>query len=428
MQAFIMAGGKGTRLFSLTNDEIPKPMIKIDGKPLLQRTIENLKSYGIDEIYISVSHLADKITSYFGNGKDFGVKIEYIYEEMPLGSAGALYYLKDKMIDDFVVVSGDVLFEVDLDKMIKFHKSHFALATLFTHPNLHPYDSDLVKSKDDVVIGFDYKDNQRDYFYKNNVNAGLYIFNSKVLQSLSAPKKMNMEKDFITSLISSGKVFDYKSTEYIKDIGTPERFELAKIDLKNDILSKKCLKNKQKAVFIDRDGVINKYKGFIKSADDIELIQGTVEAFRLLNQSEYLGIIVSNQPVIARGECSFEQVEEMFDKIQTLLGQSGVYVDGIYYCPHHPHKGYEGEVKELKIECDCRKPNIGMLLSAQKDFNLDLSQCFMIGDANSDIQTGINAGIPQIRVKSDLKEENVIKSTYTADDLLQAIKIILKKD
>ena len=251
------------------------------------------------------------IINYFGDGSKFGVKIEYIIEKEPLGSGGSLFFLKGKVEGDFVVCSGDVLFDIDISKMLEFHLKNNSIITLFTHPNLHPFDSDLVETdKDGRVIKFDSKNNIRDYYYKNNVNAGFFIVNEKALEYFKEVKKVNMEHDFIQTLILEGKrVFGYKSPEYIKDVGTVERFKNAEKDIDNLIVQKKCLKNKQKAIFIDRDGVINKYKGFIKTANEIELVDKVIDAIKLINKSEYLAIIVSNQPVIARGDSTFAQVD-----------------------------------------------------------------------------------------------------------------------
>ena len=113
---------------------------------------------------------------------------------------------------------------------------------------------------------------------------------------------------------------------------------------------------------------------------------------RRINESGYLAIVVTNQPVIARGEVSLNELREIHNKLETLLGLQGAYVDGIYFCPHHPHKGYEGERPEYKIECNCRKPKPGMLLQAAQDFHIDLSQSWMIGDGENDIKAGIAAG------------------------------------
>lgn len=122
------------------------------------------------------------------------------------------------------------------------------------------------------------------------------------------------------------------------------------------------------------------------------MIDGVAEAIRKINESGYLAIVVTNQPVIARGEVSFEELEEIHNKMETLLGKEGAYLDAIYYCPHHPRKGYEGERPELKIDCDCRKPKPRMLLKAAADFNIDLSRSWMVGDGENDIKAGVNAG------------------------------------
>ena len=110
---------------------------------------------------------------------------------------------------------------------------------------------------------------------------------------------------------------------------------------------------------------------------------------------------MTNQPVIARGEVTFDELKNIHNKMETLLGNDGAYLDGIYYCPHHPHKGYEGEIPELKIDCDCRKPKPGMLLQASKDFNIDLNESWMIGDSDNDILAGENAGCKTARVTDE---------------------------
>jgi len=116
--AVIMAGGKGSRLLSITNDEIPKPMVPVDGKPLLEYQVEKLKSYGVKKIIMIVGHLGEKISGHFQDGRAFGVDIDYIFEKEPLGTAGAFYYLKDKIdAKDFLLIFGDVFFDIDFDRM-----------------------------------------------------------------------------------------------------------------------------------------------------------------------------------------------------------------------------------------------------------------------------------------------------------------------
>lgn len=419
MKVVIMAGGKGTRISSVASD-IPKPMIKIEGIPVLEREIECLKEQGFDDLLITVSHLGKIIMDYFGDGsgnspvtgQPFGVHIEYYFENEPLGNAGALFKIKDKLTEDFLLLNADAMFDVDFSRFVEYHKQHGGLVTLFTHPNSHPYDSGLIiADKNGAVEKWLAKEDERPLYYRNRVNAGLHVINPEIfaLSGIDAEVvgkiggdgksvKVDLDRQLLKPLAGTGKMFCYDSPEYVKDMGTPDRYYSVCADYREGRVTGKNLKNKQKAIFLDRDGTINKYVGFLRNIDDFELIDGVAEAIRKINESGYLAIVVTNQPVIARGEVSFDELEEIHNKMETLLGKEGAYLDAIYYCPHHPHKGYEGERPELKIDCDCRKPKPGMLLKAAEDFNIDLSQSWMIGDGQNDVVAGINAGCKTVLI------------------------------
>lgn len=409
MKTVIMAGGKGTRISSVASD-IPKPMIQVEGKPVLEHEIECLREQGFDDIIITVSHLGNIIMDYFGDGsaispvtgKTFGVHIEYYFEEQPLGNAGALFQIKDKLDSDFLLLNADAMFDVDFNRFVDFHKSHGGLVTLFTHPNSHPYDSGvIIADEHGAVERWLTKEDDRPKYYRNCINAGLHVISPKILETEIMTSKVDLDRQLLKPLAGTGKMFCYNSPEYVKDMGTPDRYYSVCEDFKAGRVKGKNLVNKQKAVFLDRDGTINKYIGFLRDIDDFELIDGVASAIKAINASGYLAIVVTNQPVIARGEVSFEELQEIHNKMETLLGEQGAYVDAIYYCPHHPHKGYEGERPELKIECDCRKPKPGMLLQAAKDFNIDLEHSWMIGDGENDIAAGKNAGCHTALIATD---------------------------
>lgn len=409
MKTVIMAGGKGTRISSVASD-IPKPMIQVEGKPVLEHEIECLREQGFDDIIITVSHLGNIIMDYFGDGsaispvtgKTFGVHIEYYFEEQPLGNAGALFQIKDKLDSDFLLLNADAMFDVDFNRFVDFHKSHGGLVTLFTHPNSHPYDSGvIIADEHGAVERWLTKEDDRPKYYRNCINAGLHVISPKILETEIMTSKVDLDRQLLKPLAGTGKMFCYNSPEYVKDMGTPDRYYSVCEDFKEGRVKGKNLVNKQKAVFLDRDGTINKYIGFLRDLDDFELIDGVASAIKAINVSGYLAIVVTNQPVIARGEVSFEELQEIHNKMETLLGEQGAYVDAIYYCPHHPHKGYEGERPELKIECDCRKPKPGMLLQAAKDFNIDLEHSWMIGDGENDIAAGKNAGCHTALIATD---------------------------
>lgn len=403
MKVVIMAGGRGTRIAELFPD-IPKPLIPVDGMTILEREIRSLASQGFKDIILTVGYLADKIIAYFGDGNRLGVKIDYFVEKTPLGNAGALFQLKDKIGNEpFFLLNADAAFDVDFNRMLDFHKNHGGFVTLFTHPNSHPYDSGLIIADNEGnVEKWLSKEDERPQWYNNRVNAGLHVIDPKILefslQNLEIDPttgfpmgKVDLDRQILKPLCGTGKMYCYDSPEYVKDMGTPERFHQVEADYKNGVVQAKNLHNKQKAIFLDRDGTINKYVGFLRNIDDFELIEGVSEAIKKINQSGYLAIVVTNQPVIARGEVTWDELHEIHKKMETLLGKDGAYIDGVYICPHHPDKGFEGERPEYKIDCYCRKPKPGLLLQAANDFNIDLSQSIMIGDSLIDEEAGLNA-------------------------------------
>lgn len=323
-----MAGGRGTRIAELFPN-IPKPLIPVAGMPILEREIRSLCAQGFKDIILTVGYLADKIIAYFGDGSQFGAKIDYFVEEAPLGNAGALFRLREKIGDEpFLLLNADAAFDVDFNRMVAFHKNHGGLVTLFTHPNSHPYDSGLIiADKNGCVEKWLAKEDERPQWYDNRVNAGLHVIDPKALdislKSLEINKesgfpqgKVDLDRQILKPLCGSNLMSCYDSPEYVKDMGTPERFHQVEADYKNGVVQAKNLTNKQKAIFLDRDGTINKYVGFLRNIEDFELIEGVAEAIKLINQSGYLAIVVTNQPVIARGEITWEELNEVHKKWQ----------------------------------------------------------------------------------------------------------------
>lgn len=433
MKVVIMAGGRGTRISELFPN-IPKPLIPIDGVPVLEREIISLRDQGFTEIILTVSHMAEKIEKYFGDSSKLGVKIDYFVEETPFGNAGALVKMRadGRLAGDFLLLNADSIFDVDFNRFVDYHKKKGGLVTLFTHPNSHPYDSGLIiADKDGRVERWLTKEDPRPQWYKNRVNAGLHVINARVLDELvkdadrigtvdeSSGKivKIDLDRQILKPLCGSGRMFCYDSPEYVKDMGTPERYRQVCVDFKSGVITAENLKNKQKAIFLDRDGTINKYVGFLRNIDDFELLPGVTEAIRKINSSGYLAVVVTNQPVIARGEVTFEQLDEIHNKMETLLGQEGAYLDAIYFCPHHPDKGFEGEIPELKIDCDCRKPKPGMLFRAAEDFNIDMNSSWMVGDGRIDIKAGQNAGCRTALIgEEDYGQDMSVKSLLDFTD------------
>lgn len=428
----LQAGGMGTRLYPITHDEIPKSMVRLNGKALMQWQIEELVRSGFKEIIIIVGHLGEQIKEYFKDGSRFGVRISYISEDRQLGSAGALFYLKDKLrTESFILILGDVMFSMDWERLAEFHEAHGGLATLTAHPNSHPHDSDLLlMDSNGVVSGIALKGNERTYWYSNCVNAGIYILSQKLLNDMTVPKKLDLEKDVLMPLFAGGEIYAYRTPEYIKDVGTPERFRQACMEQAAGIWDSKCLRKKQKCIFLDRDGTVNKYKGLIADEELFELEEGVAEAVRRINESGYLAIVVTNQPVVARGMCTEETVRRIHMKMETLLGKHGAYLDDIVFCPHHPDRGYPEENPVYKIKCRCRKPDVGMIELMAEKYNIDLHNSWMVGDSTVDMQTAKNAGLRSVLLNTGQAGRDGrydVSADEFADSLMQAVDIILGK-
>lgn len=426
--AVILAGGKGTRLAGVRTD-IPKPMMPILGKPLLQYQVELLKEHGITKIWMIVGHLHEQIVTHFGNGQQFGVDIQYFIEDRPLGTTGGIKALEAELQETFIVLYGDVLMEMDLSRLVQFHQEKKADATLVVHPNDHPYDSDLLDvNEQDQVVAFYAKPHPEGLVYRNLVNAACYVFEPCILKDLEVGVKADFGKDIFPDLYQKRKVFAYNTPEYLKDMGTPDRLSKVEAALKEGKVHQRNLNNLQKAIFLDRDGVINIDTDLIHRPEDFELYPYAASSIRKINKMGYLAVVVTNQSVIARGLCTVEELGEIHKKMETELGKQGAYVEAVYYCPHHPHGGYDGEVKEYKVDCSCRKPKPGMLLDAAKRFHIDLTQSYLVGDSPRDIEAGKAAGVTTIRVKTGhgLKPHTASPDFYV-DSLVEAVELIESK-
>lgn len=427
MKVVIMAGGKGTRISSVAAD-IPKPMIHIADRPVLEHQILHLKEQGLTDITLITGHLGNVIRDYFGNGSKWGVSITCYQEEEPLGTAGALYYFKDVLKEDFLLMNGDIMADIDFSRLIRFHRERGAQATLFTHPNHHPYDSALiVADKEGKVTRWIHKEEQRTR-YKNRVNAGIHILSPILLENIKKPEKLDLDRDILKPLVKQGVVYAYDSPEYVKDMGTPERYQMVCEDYEKGKIAARNLSREQKAIFLDRDGTLNKYIGFLTKPEQLQLLDGVAEAVKRINESGYLAIVVTNQPVVARGDCSIEELEEIHNQLETELGNKGAYVDDIFFCPHHPDKGFEGERPEYKIDCECRKPKPGMLQKAAEKYHIDLKNSYMVGDSIRDVQAGQAAGCHAVFVgeEDDLSKHETAQDVKIYPDLLSFVKEKIK--
>jgi mannose-1-phosphate guanylyltransferase / phosphomannomutase len=392
MKCVIIAGGKGTRL-GLSN--LPKPMALVGGVPVIEHQVRLACRYGYREIIVLAGYLSQVIVRYLGDGSRFGVRIDYLVENQPLGTGGALRTLAGRISNDFLVFNGDVFVDMNLRALETFHRSAPADGTLVVHPNGHPYDSDLVEMDAERRIrAFHPKPRSGERDYRNLVNAGLYVLSPAVLELIPSDRPSDLGRDVFPALLASGRVLRaYSTPEYLKDMGTPDRLASVDADYRAGKPGRRNLEMPQKCIFLDRDGVINTETGGVLRPDSFHLTPEIVPALRRINAGDFLAVVVTNQPFIAKGQLTEEGLEAIHARMDSLLGAEGVYVDALYYCPHHPERGWPGEVPELKIDCSCRKPKPGMILRAAEELHIDLSVSCIIGDHVRDVRAGKKAGL-----------------------------------
>ena len=429
----ILAGGFGTRM-SKDFPGIPKPMIPVIGIPILEHQINECKRYGFTKICLSLHFEAEKIKNYFGDGVSFGVEINYIIENIPLGTGGALLQAIEVLSSNFLVLYADVYSDINLNKLFNFHIKNVPAATVVAHPNNHPYDSDLlVLDNNNQVLEIRSHPHNLNTFCGNMVNAALYVFNRSLIKKNKLKvKKFDIAQDLIPNIISLGmQVKAYVTIEYIKDMGSPERLKRVEQDIESNVPNSRSLRQQRNCIFFDRDGTLNKEVDHLNSADDLELLPGVSNAIAKVNSSKYIAICVTNQPVIARGDLTEHGLKKIMSKLDFELGIEGAYLDDFYYCPHHPDSGFEGEIIDLKINCKCRKPKSGMFISAAKNHNINLSKSWVIGDRTADILSAKKIGARSILVSTGAAgadEKYMARPHVHVDGILEAVDFILNED
>lgn len=401
-QAVILAGGMGTRLRERWGD-LPKPLVPIGGEPLLGHLLALCRRHGFDRVLLLLGHGADRIREYCGDGSRWGVEVECAVEGGPMGTAGAVVGAWDQLEERFLVLYGDTMASVDLDRVWRAHAEGGRVATLLVHPNDHPLDSDLVET-DAMwrIVAFHSRPHPAGRDFQNLVNAGLYVVEKGVLGAWrGANGILDFGRDVFPALVQRGEaVRGYPSPEYIKDIGTPERYERVCAEYAAGVVERGTLAVVQRAVFLDRDGTLNEEIDGVYEPDRLRLLPGAAAAVRELNHRGWRAVVVTNQPAIAKGFCTAEDVRRVHRRLEMLLGREQAYVDRIYMCPHHPERGFAGERPELKIDCQCRKPRPGLLRQAAAELNLDLAGSWLVGDSTVDAAAARAAGVGCVLVRT----------------------------
>lgn len=370
-QAVILAGGRGTRLVPFT-DTNPKPMYEVGGLPFLEHLIIQVKSFGIDDIVILVGYLSEKIIRYFGDGSKWRIKITYSYSpvECETGVRIRNAYLEGKIEDEFLLMYCDNYCPVNYRKLVREYRQNKALLQLTVYRNSDGYTKNNIQlNSDGMVEKYDKYRKEKDL---TMVDIGYAIINSVVIQWLTEDN-VNFESVIYPLIVSKRKAFATISESRYYSVGDWKRLDLTKQFFSGE-----------KYIFLDRDGTINVRPPkacYIEKPEDFVWLPGAKEAISELKQNGYKIILISNQPGIARGNLTENALTEIHEKMQEDLRETGAEIDAIYYCPHNWDE-----------ECECRKPKAGLFFKAQRDFSIDLTKCWMLGDDERDMHAGGDAG------------------------------------
>ena len=394
----IIAGGKGTRL-KKSIGEVPKSLAKIKNKTLLEYQLDELKKQGFLNIHLCLGVGHKEIIKLINKKYANHFNISYTIEDTPIGTYGALYNAKDFLEDKIFVLFGDIVFNFNIENGFKNFKSDVLLVTRYTD---HPKDSDIVVEDKNNFKEFK-RHNELNYPYKPLGNTALFFIRKKKLFEPTL-KESDIFKDYLTNNLSLLNIKTVLSTNYIKDVGTTKRYKEAQKDINIK------LQEKENVFFIDRDEALIKDAGKNNNWRELEFKDSALKFISFLQKNNSILILLTNQPGIAKGFCSNEDVERFHSHMQHLLIENKLKpLEAIYFCPHHPDSGFKGEVKDLKIICKCRKPKKGMIEKAIKELNIKNKNFFFIGDTSLDHKVANKYNSKSFIVESKFSEKEYFK-------------------
>ena len=367
IDAVVLVGGKGSRLGNLTKNT-PKPLLKINNQIFLDTIIAKLIKYKFNKIYLLCSFKKEKFFRLYNNKIIHNSKIMCIDEGNPKGTGGALYKLKNIVKRDFLLINGDTYFDIDISKLLenKFKDNICTIALTSNKKYKKNIKINNIKININNQIQFS-KD------FSSLMNGGIYFFKKKIFKFI-IKKKCSLENDILKNLIIKKKIHGIVFKEKFVDIGSHKMIKFLK---KNKDFFK------QKAIFLDRDGVINRLKknDYIKKYSEFNFLPGVIDGIKYINKKNYLVIIITNQACIGKSIISEKTLNSIHDKMKKhLKSKKNAHIDDIYYSPYYK---YSNNSKYRKNEFD-RKPNPGMLIKAIKKWNVNTKKSLFLGDSVTD--------------------------------------------
>jgi D,D-heptose 1,7-bisphosphate phosphatase len=364
IDAVILAGGRGSRIKNITN-KIPKPLIKFNKIPILSFILQHLCKYNFNKIFILTSYKSNKIFNKYHKKKFNLIKVECIKEKKRLGTWGAVFNLKKKLQNKFIVVNGDTIFNNKLENLLKFKLNKEKMAMFIS--NNHSYK----ENKKLKNIKLDKKNN---IIFSNTskfINAGQYYISKKIFKDKYA-NKQSIEDHIIPELIAKKKIKGTIENKRVIDIGTK----------KNLVYAKKNIPaiTKKPAVFFDRDGVINYNYGYVFKWKNFKFRPGIIKALKYLSKKKIYIFIVTNQAGIAKGLYKEKDFYILHKKIKNYLLNKGIFINEVKFSPYHPN----AIIKKYKKKSDFRKPGNLMIEELFSEWNIIRKKSFMIGDSSTD--------------------------------------------
>ena len=373
----ILVGGRVKRLGEITN-HTPKPLVKIKNKKFLDILFSKFIKYNFKKIFLVCSYKKDKFFKLYHKKKIHNSEIICIDEGAPKDTGGGLYKLRKLVKGSFFLINGDSFFDIDLNILfnLKLEKNVIACMAITKNKGYKKNDkmNNLIIDKKNYVK---YSKKKSSY-----MNGGIYFFKKKIFNYIKN-EKISLEKNILNQLILKRKIKGIFSKQYFIDMGTIKKLKLLKINA--NIL-------KQKAVFLDRDGVINKLNlnGYIKDYKEFIFLPGVVEGIKFLNKNDYLIIVITNQACVGKNIINEKELNAIHFKMQNYLKKKNKsYVDDIFYSPYYK---YSNNSKYRLNKFD-RKPNPGMILKAVNKWNINLKKSFFIGDQITDFKAAKKAGL-----------------------------------
>jgi D,D-heptose 1,7-bisphosphate phosphatase len=370
----ILAGGLGSRLGSLTK-KFPKPLIKINNNYFLDILIRQLAKYNFEKIYILAGYKGEQIYKKFNNKIYNFIKVKCFIEKKNLGTWGAINNYKKIFKNNFILTNADSLIKLNLHNFIKKKINKQSMMKMILVKNIN-YKSNktlagLNLSKNKVILS------RRSQY----MNGGVYFINKKLLKISKYTKFKSLENQIIPKLLDLKKIEGIKTSNFFLDIGTYKNLKFAKKNL--------FLELENRAVFLDRDGVINYDKGYTFQWNKFKFKKNVLKGLKLLVKNNYLIFVVTNQAGIAKGYFTEEDFIKLHKKIKTYLASKDIYFNDVKYCPYHP----DGISKKYRKNTQFRKPGNLMIKEIQKEWNIDITRSIMIGDKFTDKTAAEKSGI-----------------------------------